>query len=173
MSQDVGNLLTCLGMMRCVELPDSFDEWIQRQTRRLPRGTWEDFLSLVLLECLEEDRREGKLTAQIIRRIVWRVQKRVARELQRERSCSLDDRAVESRQGVMAQSEGLAAQREELERLLALLTPQEAIVLQSLLDGWSQRQIASAIKCSEAKISRLRSSIRLKLGPWLDPDGGG
>lgn len=169
MPEYMRNFLDCLSGLPGLETPDDFARLVSREARRLPPASVEDFLSLILVECLEELVKGTGVSKQQTREAVWRVRKRMAREIlkQKHRSHPADIETLQSRE---TSPEARIALNEGVKHILTSLTIQETILLYLLMDGYSQHRIAPVLGCSEATVSRRIAAVRKKMTVLLDQD---
>jgi DNA-binding CsgD family transcriptional regulator len=157
-------------MIPHLELPSGLTKLILKEARHLPSDSLDEFLSLILVECVDQASRMH-LGEQEVGRIVWRVRKRMSRKLlceERSRSSAIE--AMRYRSETHAQPEHTVSYYDELRQLLSLLTVREATILELLLEGRSQSEIAAMTGLGEATVSRDCSTIREKTRHVHDRD---
>lgn len=167
MREHIQNFLDCLSRLPDVETPSGFAQFVSREARRLPPASAEDFLSLILVEYLQELRKKTGLGKQQTKQAVWRVRKRMAREIlkQERRTHPESPLTFQSREPAPGTRIILC---EGVKHVLPSLTIPELVLLYMLLDGYSQHKIAPLFGFSEATVSRRLAAIREKMAVLLD-----
>ena len=164
----VRQLLDCLEKIPTVEISPQLAASLVDACRRLPLDCHEDFLSMFFVECLQETSLGRALPQHELRRLIWRVQKRIFREEQRHHHTQLSDPVS----GNTPDHSVAIANREQIDKALSSLTPEETVMVDLLLLGHSQAEIAAAMRSSRSKVSRHLRLIYDKLRPsfgWQDP----
>ena len=158
--QAARELAECLKALRTVGIPSDLSSLLWKEARYLPRGSLGDFVALVILECCEAASCTETVSAHDVRRIIWRVRKRLARDIRRhlqgvgavETMDDLPHRSVAPERPVIDQ--------EAIAHAVSRLTAEEAVLLEMLIEGTSQRQIALELGWSESTVSRRLARIR-------------
>jgi DNA-binding NarL/FixJ family response regulator len=153
------DMLHCLRKLPMIEVPPWIETLLLRESSYLPDESFDDFLSLIFAECLEATAGGTPLQAEDLKRLVWRVRKRLARSLESHVTLPLDEQLV----AAPRRDSGY----DEMHDVVRSLSVEETSLLMYLLDGASQSQISKEIGLSEATVSRrlklLRRTLRRKL----------